>query len=100
MRDIIKQNFLDYLDRLLILKENATQSYFRIYDETPFGNLKKIGYEVECPIDEYQISKIDKEISEINEEIERRNEKIFKYKECKSYYFIKFPSKINTQTKK
>ena len=93
MEDIIKKNLGIYLDRLLILKENATQSYFRIYDETPFGNLKKIGYEVECPIDEYQISKVDKEI-------ERIKEKMKNYEVCNTFYFIKFPSKINTQTKK
>ena len=93
MEDIIKKNLDIYLDKLLILKENATQSYFRIYDETPFGNLKKIGYEVECPIDEYQISKVDKEI-------ERIKEKIKNYEVCNTFYFIKFPSKINTQTKK
>ncbi len=93
MEDIIKKNLDIYLDRLLILKENATQSYFRIYDEIPFGNLKKIGYEVECPIDEYQISKVDKEI-------ERIKEKIKNYEKCNTFYFIKFPSKINTQTKK
>lgn len=93
MDDIIKKNLSNYLDRLLMIKENATQSYFLCYDEQPISVNKKIGYEIECPIDEYQISKVDKEI-------ERIKEKIKDYEECKSYYFIKFPSKINIQTKK
>jgi hypothetical protein len=93
MEDIIKKNLKNYLEKLLIIKENGTQSYFLCYDEQPISDEKKIGYETECPIDEYQISKVDKEI-------ERIKEKIKEYDECNSYYFIKFPSKINIQTKK
>ncbi len=94
--EITQESLLNYLDRLLLLKKYPTQSFFVSFCKTrnqTISETRKLGYEIDCPIDEYQMNKIDKEIQSIKE-------KLISFEELKSYHLMRVQSKMNIQTNK
>tara|TARA_B100000287_G_C20401340_1_gene689759 strand:- start:315 stop:632 length:318 start_codon:yes stop_codon:yes gene_type:complete len=93
---ITRENLLDYLDGLLLLEKFPTQSFFVGYCKTrnEYKETKeKLGYTIDCPIDEYKLDRLKREINSIKA-------KIVAFDELDSVHTIKVQSKMNTQTNK
>ena len=93
---ITRENLLDYLDGLLLIEKFPTQSFFvgfcktrNEYNETK----QKLGYTIDCPIDDRKLEKLKQEINSIKA-------KIVAFDELDSVHTIKVKSKMNTQTNK
>tara|TARA_R110000751_G_scaffold94864_1_gene185201 strand:+ start:11647 stop:11940 length:294 start_codon:yes stop_codon:yes gene_type:complete len=92
--ELTQESLLRYLDRLILLKQFPTQSFFVTFCKSKGSKqTTKLGYEIDCPIDAYQMKKLDNEIQHIKE-------KLISFDELKPYHLMRVQSKMNIQTNK